>query len=65
MSQKQMIMQHLNKHGDITMYQALMLYRIGRLQARIHELRQQGHKIKSVMMNDDTGKKYCKYVLAA
>ena len=44
--------------------EAQALYRVTRLSARIGELRDDGHKIVSIVKKDLTGKKYVKYYSA-
>jgi hypothetical protein len=63
-SQKQLILQHLREKGSITSLEAIGVYRIYRLQARIDELRDQGYEIKTEMHRDVTGKRYARYCLA-
>ena len=50
MSQNQKILNHLKEHKKITSYEAFEKYRITRLSARIHDLREQGHNITSDMI---------------
>ena len=45
MTQKDLILQHLQEHGKITDLEAYKLYAIRRLGARIWDLRADGHKI--------------------
>ena len=59
MSQNQKILNHLKEHKKITSYEAFEKYRITRLSARIHDLREQGYNITSDMIY---GKEY-KYVV--
>ena len=63
-SQKEMIMSHLREKGSITSLEAIGVYRIYRLQARIDELRDQGYAIKTEMHKDSTGKRYARYNLS-
>lgn len=62
-SQKEMILTHLREKGSITSLEAIGVYRIYRLQARIDELRDQGYAIKTEMHKDGTGKRYARYNL--
>lgn len=50
MNQNQKILNHLKEHKKITSYEAFEKYRITRLSARIHDLREQGHNITSDMV---------------
>ena len=50
MNQNQKILNHLKEHKKITSYEAFEKYRITRLSARIHDLREQGHNITSDMI---------------
>lgn len=47
MTQKDLILQHLQEHGKITDLEAYKLYAIRRLGARIWDLRADGHKIRT------------------
>lgn len=64
MTQKQTILSHLQKWGDITQLEATHRYMILRLAARIEELRRDGHLIRSetIRVND---KSFAKYRLEA
>ena len=62
-SQKLMILNHLKNKGSISALEALSLYRINRLAARIEELRRSGHDIETDMKADLTGKRYARYRL--
>ena len=53
MNQNQKILNHLKEHKKITSYEAFKKYRITRLSARIHDLREQGHNITSEMIYGD------------
>lgn len=55
-TQAQKILDYMRKHGGITQKEAVEQFRCYRLSARIFELREQGHNIKServVFINDD------------
>lgn len=69
MNQKQMILRHLRDYGHITSYEAFTEYGITRLAARIHDLRADGHNIKSMVQyaRNRYGKKvkFEKYTLEA
>ena len=61
MSQETQILNHLKK-GPITPMQAMKLYNIYRLAARISDLRYKGHKIRTQTMHRN-GKHYARYWL--
>ena len=61
--QKGMVLHHLEKRGSITALEAMSLYRIFRLAARIHDLRADGNTIHTKWKKDLTGKKYAQYWL--
>ena len=61
MSQKLRILSHL-KRGPITPMQALNLYGVLRLAARVQELRDSGLDIRTQMVERD-GKRFAKYWL--
>lgn len=54
-SQAEMVLEYLQKYGEITAIEALTAIRCFRLAARISDLRADGHNITTVMTND--GKK--------
>jgi predicted ArsR family transcriptional regulator len=64
MTQKQEILVHLKKHGEITPLDALKEFGCFRLAARIHELRKAGYKIKSETEKTLFGKTITRYVLS-
>ena len=51
-NQKLRVLGHLQQYGSITQLEALQMYGIGRLAARIHELRYEGVNISKVMIED-------------
>ena len=63
MSQEQDILYHIHNIGGITPLEALEKYGCFRLASRINDLRSQGHKIQTIMV-ENKGKKYAKYVEA-
>jgi hypothetical protein len=69
-SQKTRILEYLHqideqtgKRRSITPYAAQGLYRIGRLAARIGELRQDGHNITTTICKDPTGSSFARYAI--
>jgi hypothetical protein len=48
MTQREQILHHLQRHGDLTPLDALQNYGCARLAARVHELRQDGYDIRDV-----------------
>lgn len=46
MTQKELVREHLYTHGTLTQATALLLYGIGRLAARINDLKEDGESIK-------------------
>ena len=65
MSQNTKVLSHLNKGLHITPLEALGLYGIYRLAARINDLRTKGYPITTSVMRDVTGRSYARYQLAA
>lgn len=57
-----MVLDHL-RTGPITPRQALDLYGIFRLGARIYDLRQAGHHIITMMIKNENGNMYAEYHL--
>ena len=48
MSKREKIENHLKKHGKITAWQSIMIYRYTGLAVAIHRLRKQGYNIVSI-----------------
>ena len=48
MSQTKLLLEHLKTHKGITAAEALRMYGVGRLAARVSDLRERGHKIITV-----------------
>lgn len=65
MSQKQDVLGHLRTGQHITPLEAIGIYGIYRLAARILELRKDGHLINTEMRQDRRGRPYARYRLAA
>ena len=63
MSQSLLILNHLRIKGSITALEAMSLYRIFRLAARVNELRDEGYDIETDMKTDLRGKRYASYSL--
>ena len=67
-SQNDAILKHLESHTGITSMEAFKLYGITRLSARIHDLKERGHKISTVDREVDKGDgkktRFCEYRLA-
>ena len=61
-SQNQAVLRHLKIYSTITPIEALNLYGIFRLGARIHDLRQKGHNIDTVLVGEKFENQYAKYV---
>ena len=62
MSQANEIMFHIRKYGSITPLEALDLYGCMRLAARVNDLRNRGHAIRTDLVARD-GKMWAKYSL--
>lgn len=63
-SQCAMILDWLERGFSINWMQAVEKFGCGRLQARINDLRNKGHNIKTNMVKSElTGKKYAEYTL--
>ena len=63
LSQKEQILRHLTKGESITPLQAFAKYCCLRLAARINDLRQDGHHIKTTTIKTRDGKHYAQYSL--
>ena len=62
-SQNNMILDHLQDKGSITPAEALVSYGCMRLAARILELRESGHRIRTDIRQDGRGVRYARYQL--
>ena len=62
-SQKSAILRYLRKHGHMTPKEARMFIGCDRLGARIFQLRQEGHSIKTVMIEVAPRKRVAQYHL--
>jgi hypothetical protein len=62
MSQNADILNHMETHGSITPLEALRLYGCFRLSARIYNLRDEGHNIKTDII-ERNGKHVARYSL--
>lgn len=60
---KQQVLEHLQQNGSINPMEALMRYGIMRLGARIYELRDDGHNIKTRIATTINKKRYARYIL--
>ena len=64
MTQNQRILKHLRKSGSITVREAIVDLHVSSLTKRVHELREAGHEIVSVVKHHPvTGQKYTRYYL--
>lgn len=61
MSQREVIVKHLQDYGSISPLEARHVYGIERLASRIDELRQSGHSIETRTKKDARGKRYAEY----
>lgn len=59
--QQELIYKHLKSHGHLSQLEALGVYGIYRLAARVHELKAKGVPIDSVRKQDANGKTYASY----
>lgn len=62
--QARKVLRHLERHRSITPLEALGVYGIFRLAARVYELRREGFNVVTTIMRDENEKPYAKYVLA-
>ena len=61
MTQTEAIRDHLIRHNSITPLQALKKFGCFRLAARINDLKKEGFRVQSTMVERD-GKRYARYV---
>lgn len=62
MTQTEQIRAHLLKHNSITPMEALQKFKCFRLAARIHDLKERGFSVQTVMV-ERHGKHFAKYVM--
>lgn len=62
-SQNSLILKHLQSGKSITPIEALVLYGSLRLSGRIYELKERGYKIKTEIIEINSGKRVAKYTL--
>lgn len=62
-TQKNKILNHLKKFNGITSLEAINMYRITRLAARIYNLREDGHIINTEKVFHDDGSYFASYHL--
>ena len=63
--QNDAVLNHLLAGNSLTPLEAIGVFRIFRLAARIHELKKKGHKIVTTMKRDASGKQYAEYALVS
>lgn len=63
MKQVDVVLKHLNKNTHLTPLEAMGVYGIHRLPARVHELKQMGYDIRSHTHVDGMGRHYASYTL--
>jgi hypothetical protein len=63
LTQSEKVLKHLQSGKTITPLEALGIYGVYRLGARIWDLRDQGHDIDKLMKNDGMGRTYAEYFL--
>jgi hypothetical protein len=61
MTQRETILNHLQKYGSISPLEARHVYGIERLASRVDELRQSGFKLTTSIKKDAKGKRYAEY----
>ena len=59
--QAKTVLLHLRKHGKITPMKALVVYGISRLASCIHEIREAGYGIDTIVKRDDQNHRYGEY----
>lgn len=62
-TQREQILEYLEKRGSLTQLVAWSEMRVWRLAARIKELRERGHNIKTITRRDERGGRYAVYKL--
>jgi hypothetical protein len=62
-TQREQILDHLRRFGSITAMQAIDMYKILRLAARIADLRYEGFDIRAEWVTNKKGKRWVRYIL--
>ncbi len=62
MTQKEKVLKHLQKYGNIDTWTCFKKYRITRLSEYIRELRVEGYNIESHWIKPKTGNPFVKYI---
>lgn len=57
------VLAHLEEAGSISQAEAHEVHGVRRLAARVLELREQGHDVRSELRNDEAGSRYARYFL--
>ena len=63
MGRNRMVLEHMREHGSITGAEAWKNFHLYRLSSVIYRLRNEGHEIDTLMVEDESGVKYAKYIL--
>ena len=63
LNQREKILNYLKKRNQLTQLVAWSEFGCWRLAARIKELRERGHEIKTIKRRDERGTRYAVYVL--
>ena len=63
LTQEEIVLGYLEKHGSITSQDAWRMYSITRLSGRIFNLRKAGYNIETVYETSQYGSRYGRYVL--
>ena len=63
MAQRDTVLHHLRHNPELTPLQAMGVYGIHRLPARIYELKQEGYNIAKTTQRDGMGRNYASYSL--
>lgn len=64
LTQKEIVINHIERYGSITPLEALTRYGIMRLASRVNDLRNEGWCIQSTMKQHD-GRKYASYSMGS
>lgn len=63
MTQNNMLIYHMRKHGSITTMEAFQKYGVTRISARIWEIKRMGFDVETVKETNKNGKTYARYSL--
>lgn len=62
-AQQRILVRHFQRGMGLTQLEAIGVYNMYRLPARVFELKDKGYNVQRVLKTDPTGKRYAKYFI--